>query len=773
MSRTDSPDRPPNPDLLAEMASSVPGVLHALRIGTDGNTSFTWISESARDILGLAPHELSADGSAFIRRIHELDAARVASSVALSMRELSAWTCEFRWLHPSRGVIWLEGRSCPRRLPEGATIWHGVLWEVTDRKNTETSLRDREQRLRLLLDQLAASIWTTDAALAVTSVSGLGDRPVGPNREGLVGRNVLELVPDPATRARAAEIYRRALAGDTGAFDVLHEGRDVRCLISPFREADGTIVGTLGIGFDLSEQRNTERTLAAERDRMEKIAGTIPGAVHSFRLRPDGTTCMPFGAERVSPLFGIPAEELLHDASRVRALIHPDDQEIVTRAVEHSARTLEPWHQEYRSLRADGTYGWLEGHSVPLRDPDGGTTWHGTLTDVTERKLAEQTLRESQAQLRTTFAQLSEGVVVCRLDGTIDDWNPAALAMHGFTDLAECRAGLEHFLDVFELRTLSGDRVPADAWPFARILRGETLHGLDLRIRHLRLGWEKTFRYTGSLARDERGRPVLAVVHVSDVTADRRHEEEILALNAELEERVRDRTAELIEANAELEAFSYSVSHDLRAPLRTIDGFAQALIEDHGHLLSAEARRLVDVMRKGACDMGRLIDDLLAFAQLGRREIRRQVVDTHAIVARCLRQLDDLHRDRKVHCTVHALPASDADPALLAQVWSNLLGNAYKYTRDASPAVIEIGFHDEQGIPAFFVRDNGIGFDMRYLDKIFGVFQRLQRQEDFEGTGVGLAIVHRIITRHGGRIWAESRLGHGATFHFTLQPHPA
>jgi signal transduction histidine kinase len=246
----------------------------------------------------------------------------------------------------------------------------------------------------------------------------------------------------------------------------------------------------------------------------------------------------------------------------------------------------------------------------------------------------------------------------------------------------------------------------------------------------------------------------------------RRHAEE-------LELRVRERTAELQTANRELESFSYSVSHDLRAPLRAMNGFSQMLEEDYGEKLDAEGHRLLGVIRANSERMGTLIDDLLAFSRLGRQPLATQQVQLEDLVQQTLGDLRPGLDGRKVEFAVGELGAVQADPALLRQALANLLGNAVKFTQTKDPAVVEVGRGQEpagNGTAVYYVRDNGAGFDMKYYDKLFGVFQRLHSAREFEGTGVGLAIVKRIIERHGGRVWAESIIGAGTTFYFTLGP---
>ena len=242
-----------------------------------------------------------------------------------------------------------------------------------------------------------------------------------------------------------------------------------------------------------------------------------------------------------------------------------------------------------------------------------------------------------------------------------------------------------------------------------------------------------------------------------------------LAERKRTEQHLRESTAQLEAANQELEAFSYSVSHDLRAPLRAIDGFSRIVLDEHAPALAPEAQRYLHLVQDNTQQMGRLVDDLLAFSHLSRQPMAKQLVDPTDLVHAALQDLHAEQAGRQIDLVIRDLPTCQADPALLKQVWVNLLSNALKFTRPREGAVIEVGAYEEDTHPVYYVKDNGVGFDMRYVGKLFGVFQRLHKAEEYEGTGVGLAIVQRIVHRHGGRVWAEAKVDQGATFWFTLE----
>ncbi len=384
--------------------------------------------------------------------------------------------------------------------------------------------------------------------------------------------------------------------------------------------------------------------------------------------------------------------------------------------------------------------------------------------EIAERRRAETALRESE----TGFRLLFENNPVPMWVYDLQTWrflevNEAAVAHYGYSR------------DEF-LRMRITDIRPAE--DTAVLL--DDLEKERERLQHS--GQWRHCRKDGSLIEvqivshtlDFGGRRAVLVV-AEDITeltraqqAVRENEERLRRLNEELEQRVADRTAQLEAANRELEAFSYSVSHDLRAPLRHIDGYAELLQRHCSSTLDEKSRRYLATISMSAKRMSALIDDLLAFSRMGRVEMRETPVSLERLVREILDDFAHETQGRDIVWKVHALPVVQGDPSMLRQVLANLISNSVKYTRTRPQAQIEVGYSPLPGETIFFIRDNGVGFDMKYVHKLFGVFQRLHDSSDYEGTGVGLANVARILCRHGGRVWAEGSVDAGATFYFSL-----
>jgi len=376
----------------------------------------------------------------------------------------------------------------------------------------------------------------------------------------------------------------------------------------------------------------------------------------------------------------------------------------------------------------------------------------------------EAKLRERETWLSTTLRAIGDGVVTIDSDRKVTFLNPIAEALTGWQCQEAIGKLITEILSLASAETKALVENPIDRAMVERT--SQTLN--DDVILLAKTGTMIPIDDSATPILSESGNLLGGVMVFRDATQRRRAEDEIRRLNAELERRVLERTVQLEAANKELESFSYSIAHDLRAPLRGIDGFSEILANQHAANLSPEGLKCLQQIQAGVERMRQLIDDLLYLARVARCDLRKQEADISQIVLEVISSLQINNPNRQVETVVEDQIIAEVDARLLKIVIENLLGNAWKFTGRISTPKIEFGASEQDGGPVYYVRDNGVGFDMAYADKLFGVFQRLHSSEEFEGTGIGLAIAERIIQRHGGRIWAQSAPGQGATFYFVV-----
>ena len=617
--------------------------------------------------------------------------------------------------------------------------------------------KQQEQKFRNLLESAPDAIVIVDRAGKIQLVNAQTEKLFGYLRTELLGQQVEILVPERfhSEHSGHRDKYSHSPRSREMGAGLNLQGRrkngtefPVEISLSPLQTSEGVLISSAI--RDITDRKRAESKF---RDLLESAPDAIVIVNEQGRIVLTNA--------QTEKLFGYSRQELLDQPVEI-LVPHRFHREHAGHRTNyaHSPRPRAMGAGlELYGRRKDGTEFPVEISLSPLETGEGKLI-SSAIRDVSDRRQAAEALKASEERLQLALEAAQLGV-----------WDLDLTNDRAFRSLRHDQIfGYDSLQPDWGLQIAMTHIVPEDREQFqASFGRALTTNTFSAEFRVKRplghsIQWASA---QGRVYRDQSGKPVRMMGVVADAS-ERKHAEEEVELSRQ---RLARTNADLAAVNAELEAFSYSVSHDLRAPLRHIDGFARILKEEHGAELSEEAQRYLDRILHGANHMGHLVDDLLNLARIGRRELARQRTKLDLLVREALADLPGTE-DRSIEWRVEPLPEVDCDPGLLKLVFINLLGNALKFTRSRQPAVIEIGTRDSAEVTTIFVRDNGVGFDPKYADKLFGVFQRLHRQEDFEGTGVGLATVQRIIRKHGGEVWAESQVDNGATFFFSLGARP-
>jgi PAS domain S-box-containing protein len=740
-------------------------------IGSDRNRVITAWNPAAEEIYGWKAQEVIGKTGEEVLKTESFSRSR--AEALQQLQETGEFSAEISQLQKNGTRVYIETRTVALRDESGnITGYVSVNRDIGERKRSEAALKASQEQVLSLIRQAPISIAMFDREMRYMVNSQRWVADYGRGYTDLTGRSHYEIHPDLPESWK--EMHRRGLAGETLRHDndlwVLADGMEhwLRWAIVPWRDDQGEIGGIIISAENITESKRAEEALRLK-DELLRLTSEM-AKVGGWEFDPE--TGKGTWTDEVARIHDL--DPALETSIEIGLSFYiGDSRQRVEQAVQDAIQLAKPYDLELEMVTAKGNHKWVRTMALPIVLDGKVIRVQGIFQDITERKEIEEALQvarlelERKVQERTAALSKANALLEALMDNIPD---------HIYFKDTESR-----FIKNSRSQAISlGLRDPSesvgktdfDFFPHAsqsfadeqNVMRSGTPH-VDFEEWVVWPDGKETWVTTTKMPLRNAEGQTIGIFGIShDITGRKRAEQAIHQLNADLEKQAEQLQA----ANKELEAFSYSVSHDLRAPLRAIDGYTRILVEDYESLLDNEGKRICGVISREARRMGQLIDDLLAFSRLGRKEMYSSRIDMNALAASVFEELIKEENRERIDFELAKLPMARGDSSLIRQVWVNLLANAIKFTSKKERSVIEVGCKHTREESIYYVRDNGAGFDMEYGNKLFGVFQRLHTESEFSGTGVGLAIVQRIMRRHGGRVWAQGEVEKGATFYFAL-----
>jgi len=798
--------------LLQNIAARVPGMMYQARLRPDGKSVISYVNDVVRSMLEIEPSDLEQDADILFQRVHPDDRAELIASLAASARHLTSWRQTYRVCLPKAGTRWHHVEAVPQREADGSVVWHGFSTDVTEARLATQKLErqhrmieavrlaqsvfieaeDKRKAFEVLYSDAGAPYLRTSAITNIAWDEASRLMHASQAEAGMAFRNLDTLFGHAMLSGEPLIANQPASHPHAGGLPGGHPRMDA-FLCVPLAVGD-RLVAMVGLANQPGGYSEDDIEF------LQPLLGAVRQLVLAWRGHIE--------RRRTREQLEITSELLTEKSLDLQATLESIEQGLCrvdadNRITAYNHRLLEmldlpeallqgqPTMDQVRRFQTErGDFGpglaWVDpiahshivhGPQVPspekywrkTRDgrtlemrtrmlPDGGLV--RTFTDVSSYMQAQEALREQRQRLAWVLEATRPGIWENNIADNVLTVNERWAEMLGYTlrELQPMRA------ETWEALVHPDDLKLADEIRDQHIAGVLPYYECDIRMRHKAGHWIWVNTRGRVHKRDAQDRALFMSGTHLDITERVAAQEQVRALNASLEQRVGDRTAELERSMRDMEAISYSIAHDLRAPLRSVNGFAAIVLEDEADRLSPTGRDMFDRIARSSRNMGQMITDMLELLRVVRVDLEPVPVDMHALAQSVVEVLSP--QTNHVRIDIQAMPQAMGDATLLRQVFSNLIDNGFKYSRHLAQPELVVGF--DSGQRAYFVRDNGMGFDMAHADKLFGLFQRLHAGSNVPGMGVGLAIVARIVERHGGRVWAESAPGEGATFWLRL-----